>query len=70
MVYVLEFFAVDAEEGKRILDRVTHRAKSPEDAKKHAKSVMKNVKMGGQMASVCEVKDQTGKTFGVVSAGA
>jgi hypothetical protein len=32
--------------------------------------VMKNVKMGGQMASVCEVKDQTGKTFGVVSAGA
>jgi hypothetical protein len=69
VVYVLEFVVYD-NTGKRVLDRVTHRARSVEHAINYAKSVMKNVIIQGQKAALCEVKDQMGNIAAVVPAEA
>jgi hypothetical protein len=67
VVYVLEFLVFDSA-GKRLLDSMTHRAKSVEHAKNYAKSVMRNVIIQGQKAALCEIKDQMGNIAAVVPA--
>jgi hypothetical protein len=49
---------------------MTHRAKSVELARHHAKSLMKNVKFHDQTAQLCEVRDQMGNILSVVPADA
>jgi hypothetical protein len=67
VVYLLEFLVFE-DGGKRVIESVTHRAKSVGDAQNYARSILKNVTIHGRRPDLCEVKDQTGRLLGVVSA--
>jgi hypothetical protein len=67
VVYVFEFFAVSGEQ-RRPIDWVTHRAKTVDQAKDHAKSMLRNVTIRDQRPDLCLVKDQMGNTLSVVGA--
>ena len=69
MVYVFEFFTIEPD-GKRLLLEITkHRAKTKHLAYAHGQSAMHNVLFGDQKATVCIIKDQTGNTLGELRAG-
>ena len=67
MVYVFEFFYLDGKE-RHAIDKMTHRAKSDEQAKDRARSIMRNVKIRDRSVDLCIVKDQRGSTLGEVAA--
>jgi hypothetical protein len=49
---------------------VTHRAKSVDVARDHAKSVLRNVTIRDRKADLCIMKDQMGNTLSMVPAQA
>ena len=69
MVYVFEFFTVEPDGSRLLLEITKHRAKTKDLAHAHGKSIMHNVLFGDQKATVCIIKDQTGNTLGEVRAG-
>jgi hypothetical protein len=69
LVYVFEFFAGDGE-SRRPIDWMTHRAKSVDQARDHARAMLRNVKVRDQRPDLCVVKDQMGNTLSVVPAQA
>jgi len=69
MVYVFEFFAVEPDGNRLLLEITKHRAKTRDLAHAHGQSIMHNVLFGDQKATVCTIKDQTGNTLGEVRAG-
>ena len=66
VVYVFEFFAVSGDE-RHVIDRMTHRAKSVDQARDQAKAMLRNVTIRDQKADICLVKDQMGNTLDVVA---
>jgi hypothetical protein len=66
MVYVFEFYAMNGVE-RQAIDRMTHRAKSVDQAKDHARAMMRNVKLRDKTPDIVIVKDQMGHTLGEVS---
>ena len=69
MVYVFEFFTVEPDGNRLLLEITKHRAKTKDLAHAHGQSMMHNVLFGDQKATVCIIKDQTGNTLGEVRAG-
>jgi hypothetical protein len=69
VVYVFEFF-VNEGGHRQPLDWVTHRAKSVDQARDHARAMMRNVKVRDRLPNECLVKDQLGKTLSIVPASA
>ena len=65
MVFVFEFFVGEGD-SRRPIDRVTHRAKSIDQAKDHARMILRNVKVRDQKPDLCLVKDQMGNTLSVI----
>jgi hypothetical protein len=69
MVYVFEFFTVEPDGNRLLLEITKHRSKTKDLARAHGQSMMRNVVLGDQKATVCIIKDQTGNTLGEVRAG-
>jgi hypothetical protein len=69
MVYVFEFFTVEPDGNRLLLEITKHRAKTKDLAHAHGDSMMRDVVFGDQKATVCIIKDQTGNTLGEVRAG-
>jgi hypothetical protein len=69
MVYVFEFFTVEPDGNRLLLEITKHRAKTRDLARSHGESMMRDVVLGDQKATVCVIKDQTGNTLGEVRAG-
>lgn len=69
MVYIFEFFTVEPDGNRLLLEITKHRAKTKELARAHGESLMHNVLFGDQKATMCIIKDQTGNTLGEVRAG-
>jgi hypothetical protein len=67
MVFVLEFLIFNGD-GRRVIEKMTHRAKSVDQVRHHAASIMKNIVIHDRKADACEVKDQMGNILAVVSA--
>jgi hypothetical protein len=65
LVYVFELFVGDGE-SRRPIDWMTHRAKSVDQARDHARAMLRNVKVHDQKPNLCIVKDQMGNTLSVV----
>jgi hypothetical protein len=66
VVYVLEFFVFEREGDKRVIDRMTRHANTIDEARNHARTVLKNVLFRGRRADFCEVKDPMGNILVVV----
>ena len=69
MVYMFEFFAVEPDGNRLLLEITKHRAKTKGLARAHGELMMHNVVLGDQKATVCIIKDQTGNTLGELRAG-
>ena len=69
MVYVFEFFTVEPDGNRLLLEITKHRAKTKDLAHAHGKSMMGNAAFGDQKATVCIIKDQTGNILGEVRTG-
>jgi hypothetical protein len=69
MVYVFEFFTVEPDGNRLLLEITKLRAKTRDLARAHGESMMRNVVLGDQKATVCIIKDQTGNTLGEVREG-
>jgi hypothetical protein len=69
MVYMFEFFTVEPDGNRLLLEITKHRAKTKDLAHAHGESMMHNVLFGDQKATVCIIKDQTGNTLGEMLAG-
>jgi hypothetical protein len=67
LVFVLEFLVFSGD-GRRVIEKVTHRAKSVDQARRYAASIMKNIVIDDRRADLCEVKDQMGNILAVVRA--
>jgi hypothetical protein len=67
LVFVLEFLVFSGD-GRRVIEKVTHRAKSVDQARRYAASIMKNIVIDDRRADLCEVKDQMGNILAVVPA--
>jgi hypothetical protein len=68
LVYVFEFYTLNGAT-RHALDRMTHRAKSIEQAKDHARALMRNVRVRDRLPDVVIVKDQMGQTLGEIVGG-
>jgi hypothetical protein len=69
VVFVLEFLVFE-DDGRRVIERMTRRAESVDQARRHATSIMKNIVIHDRKADLCEVKDQMGNILAVVPAPA
>ena len=69
MVYVFEFFTVEPDGNRLLIEIMKHRVKTKDLARAHGESMMHNVLFGDQKATVCIIKDQTGNTLGELRAG-
>ena len=69
MVYMFEFFTVEPDGNRLLLEITKHRAKTRNLARAHGEAMMRNVVLGDQKATVCVIKDQTGNTLAEVGAG-
>jgi hypothetical protein len=65
VVFVLEFLMFDGD-GKRVIERMTYRAKTVNAAQNHAGTVLKTGFFQGRRADLGEVKDKMGNVLGVV----
>jgi hypothetical protein len=66
VVYLLEFLVFEGEGNKRVIDRMTRHANTIDEARNHARTVLKNVLFRGRRADFCEVKDPMGNILVVV----
>jgi hypothetical protein len=60
VVYVFEFFQAASDGSRFLVDTQKHRAKSADAADHRARTIIKNVILGGKIANLCVIKDQTG----------
>ncbi len=68
MVYVLEFFAIDLDGNRLLLEAVKHCAKSLVLAHAYGESMMRNTLIRDRKATICVIKDQTGHALGEMRA--
>lgn len=70
MVYLFEFFAVDAEGYRVSINTTKHRERTAALADAYAQSIMRNILFRDQRAGVCIIKDQVGHTLREILANA
>ncbi len=58
--YVLEFYVLRNGGPKKLLDTFAAEEGSLDDARDQAKSIMRHVKLAGELANLCVVKTQSG----------
>jgi hypothetical protein len=70
MVYMFEFFKVEPDGDRLLLEITKHRAKTRDLADSYGESMMRNVLFRDQKAAICVIKDQVGHTLREVRADA
>ncbi|MEF3366405.1 hypothetical protein V3H18_07645 [Methylocystis sp. 9N] len=70
MVYLFEFFAVEATGNRLCLNTTKRRVKTAALADAYGQSMMRDLVFDDQKATVCVIKDQVGHTLREVLANA
>jgi hypothetical protein len=70
MVYMFEFFAVEAAGARLLLGASKHRVKTGALADAFGKATMRNVAFHDQKADICVIRDQVGHMLREVPADA